>query len=59
MYRLSFFTFAQGFNHPPQGDAYLGSYTLLTPLTATSTPLVLKNELDTTYASLTRWCAVR
>ena len=33
--------------------------TLLTPLTATSTPLVVKNELDTTYASLTRWCAVR
>ena len=32
MYRLWFFTFAQGFNQPPVSNAYLGAYTLYTPL---------------------------
>jgi len=32
LYRLGFFTFAQGFNNPPKGNAYLGAYTLLAPL---------------------------
>ena len=32
LYRLWFFTFAQAFNNAPKGNAYLGSYTLLTPL---------------------------
>jgi hypothetical protein len=32
LYRLRFFTFAQGFNKAPMGNAYLGSYTFLTPL---------------------------
>jgi len=31
IYRLWFFTFAQGFNNPPQGNAYLGGYTIFTP----------------------------
>ena len=29
LYRLSFFTFAQGFNSGPKGNAYLGAYTIL------------------------------
>ena len=32
LYRLWFFTFAQGFNNAPKGNAYLGAYTLFTPL---------------------------
>ena len=32
LYRLWFFTFAQAFNSDPKGNAYLGAYTLLTPL---------------------------
>jgi hypothetical protein len=31
-YRLWFFTFAQAFNQGPKGNAYLGAYTLYTPL---------------------------
>ena len=33
LYRLWFFTFAQGFNSGPKGNGYLGSYTIFTPLT--------------------------
>jgi hypothetical protein len=49
MYRLWFFTFAQGFNHPPQSNAYLGSYTLLTPFSRrlmliTNVPFVVTNN---------------
>jgi hypothetical protein len=49
LYRLSFFTFAQGFNHPPKGEAYLGAYTILTPLSRrleliTNIPFVLRNS---------------
>ena len=32
LYRLWFFTFAQAFNNAPKGNAYLGSYTLMAPL---------------------------
>lgn len=32
LYRLSFFTFAQGFNNPPESNAYLGAYTIFLPL---------------------------
>jgi hypothetical protein len=32
LYRLWFFTFAEGFNHGSASNAYLGSYTLYTPL---------------------------
>ena len=32
LYRLWFFTFAQGFNQAPKGNAYLGAYTIFTPL---------------------------
>jgi hypothetical protein len=51
LYRLSFLTFAQGFNRPPKGDAYLGSYTLMTPLSRrlmliTNIPFVLRNSAD-------------
>jgi hypothetical protein len=46
-----FFTFAQGFNDPPEGNAYLGSYTLMTPLSRrlmliTNIPFVLRNVAD-------------
>ena len=49
LYRLWFFTFAQGFNQAPRGNAYLGSYTLLTPLNRrlmliTNIPFVLRNN---------------
>ena len=52
MYRLWFFTFAQGFNQPPAGQAYLGSYTLYTPLSRrllliTNIPFVLRNNAVT------------
>ncbi len=49
MYRLWFFTFAQGFNQAPLGNAFLGSYTLLTPLSRRlmfimNIPFVLRNN---------------
>ncbi len=52
LYRLWFFTFAQGFNRGDKGDAYLGSYTLLTPLSRrleliTNIPFVLRNNAVT------------
>jgi hypothetical protein len=52
IYRLGFFTFAQGFNNPPQGTGYLGAFTLLTPLSRrleiiTNVPFVLRNQVDT------------
>jgi hypothetical protein len=51
MYRLMFFTFAQGFNHPPQGNAYLGAYTLLTPFSRrlmliTNIPFTMRNNIS-------------
>jgi hypothetical protein len=51
LYRLSFFTFAQGFNQPPKSNAYLGSYTLMTPLSRrlmliTNIPFVLRNSTE-------------
>ena len=51
LYRGWFFTFAQGFNHPPKGNAYLGSYTLMTPLSRrlmliTNVPFVLRNNAE-------------
>lgn len=50
--RTQFLSFAQGFNRGPEGDGYLGSYTLLTPLNRrfeiiTSVPFVLRNNFDT------------
>jgi hypothetical protein len=52
LYRLNFFTFAQGFNEPPKGNAYLGAYTLLTPFSRrleliTNVPFVIRNNADT------------
>ena len=52
MYRLWFFTFAEGFNNSPASNAYLGSYTLLTPLSRrlmliTNIPFVLRNNAVT------------
>ena len=52
LYRLSFFTFAQGFNNGPKGDAYLGAYTIFTPLSRrldliTNIPFVLRNNAVT------------
>ena len=49
MYRLWFFTFAQAFNQGPKGNAYLGAYTLYTPLSRrllliTNIPFVLRNN---------------
>ncbi len=49
LYRLWFFTFAQGFNQAPLGNAYLGSYTLMTPLSRrlmliTNIPFVVRNN---------------
>ena len=49
LYRLWFFTFAQAFNSGPKGNAYLGSYTLLTPLSRRleliiNVPFVLRNN---------------
>jgi hypothetical protein len=51
LYRLWFFTSAQGFNRPPRGDAYLGAYTLMTPLSRrlmliTNIPFVLRNNTE-------------
>ena len=52
LYRLSFFTFAQGFNRGPKGDAYLGAYTIFTPLSRRldliiNVPFVLRNNAVT------------
>ena len=52
LYRLSFFTFAQGFNNGPRGNAYLGAYTIFTPLSRrldliTNIPFVLRNNAVT------------
>jgi hypothetical protein len=52
LYRLSFFTFAQGFNRGPQGDAYLGAYTIFAPLNRRldliiNVPFVLRNNAVT------------
>jgi hypothetical protein len=52
MYRLSFFTFSQGFNEAPAANAYLGAYTLLTPLSRrlmliTNIPFVVQNNAVT------------
>jgi hypothetical protein len=49
--RVGFFTFAYGYNTPPKGNAYLGAYTLLTPLCRrlmliTSIPFALHNNAD-------------
>jgi hypothetical protein len=49
IYRLWFFTFAQAFNSDPKGNAYLGSYTLLTPLSRrleliVNVPFVIRNN---------------
>jgi hypothetical protein len=49
MYRLWFFTFAQAFNQGPKSNAYLGAYTLYTPLSRrllliTNIPFVLRNN---------------
>jgi hypothetical protein len=49
LYRLGFFTFAQGFNNPPKGNAYLGAFTIFTPLNRrleviTNIPFVLRNN---------------
>ena len=38
MYRLWFFTFAEAFNQGPKGNAYLGAYTLYTPLEPSPAP---------------------
>jgi hypothetical protein len=49
MYRLWFFTFAQGFNDPPKGNAYLGAFTIFTPLSRrldliTNVPFFIRNS---------------
>jgi hypothetical protein len=46
-----FFTFSYGANVPPKGNAYLGAYTLLAPLSRrlmliTSIPFVLRNNAE-------------
>jgi hypothetical protein len=48
-YRLWWFTFTEVFNRAPKGDAYLGAYTLYTPLSRrllliTNIPYVLRNN---------------
>jgi hypothetical protein len=49
IYRLWFFTFAQGFNQVPKGNAYLGSFTLFAPLNRRldliiNIPFILRNS---------------
>jgi hypothetical protein len=51
MYRLGFFTYAEGFNEAARNDAYLGSYTLYTPLSRrfeliTNIPFVVVNNIS-------------
>ena len=52
LYRLSFFTFAQGFNGGGRGNAYLGAYTIFTPLSRrldliTNIPFAVRNNAVT------------
>ena len=52
LYRLWFFTFAQGFNRGPKSDGYLGAYTIFTPLSRRldliiNVPFVLRNNAVT------------
>ncbi|WP_406696172.1 hypothetical protein V5E97_34805 [Singulisphaera sp. Ch08] len=52
LYRLSFFTFAQGFNRGSKGDGYLGAYTIFAPLSRRldliiNVPFVLRNNAVT------------
>ncbi len=52
LYRLSFLTFAQGFNNGSKGNAYLGAYTIFTPLSRRldliiNVPFVLRNNAVT------------
>ena len=52
LYRLWFFTFAQGFNKAPRGNAYLGSYTLKAPFSRRlvliiNIPFVVRNNAVT------------
>jgi hypothetical protein len=52
MYRLWFFSFAQGFNDPPLGNSYLGAFTIFTPLNCrleliTSIPFFIRNNAAT------------
>ncbi len=49
LYRLWFFSFGQAFNQGPKGNAYVGSYTIFTPLSRrlvliTNIPFVLRNS---------------
>jgi hypothetical protein len=49
LYRLWFFSFAQGFNNPPVGNAYLGAFTIFTPFNRrfeliTSIPFYMRNN---------------
>ena len=49
LYRLGFFSFGEAFNNAPKGNAYFGSYTLLTPLSRrlmviTNIPFVIRNN---------------
>lgn len=57
LYRLNFLTFSQGFNNPPQGNAYLGGYTLYTPfsrrlLLITNVPFVMRNNASNGLPSI-------
>ena len=52
LYRLWFFTFAEGFNTGSKSDAYLGAYTIFTPLSRRldliiNIPFVLRNNAVT------------
>ena len=49
LYRLWFFTFAQAFNQGPKGNAYLGAYTIFSPLSRRlvliiNIPFVVRNN---------------
>jgi hypothetical protein len=49
LYRLWFFTFAQAFNQGPKGNAYLGAFTIFTPLSRRldliiNVPFVVRNS---------------
>jgi hypothetical protein len=51
LYRLNFLTIAQGRNEAPRGTAYLGAYTLYTPLSRrleliTNVPFYLRNNVE-------------
>jgi hypothetical protein len=57
MYRLWFFTFAQAFNEAPKGNAYLGAFTLYTPLSRrllliTNIPFVIRNNASAGLPSI-------